>query len=783
MRANGQAVVGRTISHYAVLALLGQGGMGVVYKARDLRLGRLVALKFLSAHLILPEDLARFEQEARAISALNHPHIATIFDLDQIDNQRFLVLEYLPGGTLGAKIRRLRSLGRRLTILEAVEYALQIGDGLAHAHYRGIVNRDVKTENVMFTEDGTVKLTDFGLAKLRGENLRITRAGSLLGTVAYMSPEQARGQEADQRSDIFSFGVVLYEMLAGRLPFRASSDVALLQEIVHASIPPLEPERDDVPEALQGVLWRALEKDPEARWQAMEELLGDLRQLRRALEMDADQDRMVETRTDRTLPLQPAGRPATHRKAPWLFDIPSVAVLPFADLSPEGDQEYFCDGLAEELISALSQLPNLRTVARSSAFRFRGKAYDVREIGQQLGVRTVLEGSVRKSGTRLRITVQLVNASDGYHLWSTKFDGDLRDIFSIQEDISRAVADSLKVKLAGEMDKRLVESGTRNLEAYSLYLRGRHYWNQRTPDGLQKGIDHFQQAIARDPAYALAYSGLADCYVLLAFHGPFPPRQFWSEAKEAALKALALDDLLAAAHASLGQVLTVYEWDWTAGERELLRATELNPGYTTAYHWYAGNWLTPRLRLDEALAVIKHGLELDPLSLIMNSTLGSILHFRHEYEQAVEQYQKTLELDPNFYVANWQLARAYEQMGRFEEAIGAAEKARAMGSPVVVGTLGRIYAAMGRRDDALRLLHEVQELSRHQYVAPMIPAIICRGLRDHEAMFAWLEKALEERSVWILFLRVDQIYEDIRGHPRFQSLMQRIGLLEATTTA
>ncbi len=758
-------MVGRTFSHYELLEKLGEGGMGVVYKARDLKLNRLVALKFLPPYwMASPDRVARFEQEARAISALNHANIATIYDLDQDAGQKFLVLEYLPGGTLKTKIQQLHSTAQPLSIPEVVRYAAEMAEGLGHAHRRGIIHRDVKSDNAMFTEEGALKITDFGLAK-GGEGEPLTRGGSLLGTVAYMSPEQAQGLAVDPRTDIYSLGMVMYEMAAGRLFFQTSQEVGLLYEIVHTPPPPLKPYRPDAPDELETVVFRALRKNREERYPRMEELLADLRALREGSGVSVARGARPGSGSGVRAALEPA--------------IPGIAVLPFLDMSPQKDQEYFCDGIAEELINALSQLPRLRVVCRSSAFHFKGQACDIQEIGAKLRVNTVLEGSVRRAGDRLRISVQLVNVADGFQLWSQRFDREMRDVFAIQDEISRAIVDTLKVKLAGEPGQRLVPSGPGNLEAYSLCLKGRYCWNKRTPEGLVKSIEYFQQAIAADPSHALSYAGLADSYIILALFGTVAPSNAWPKAKEAAAKALELDDTLGAAHASMGAILSTYEWDWAKAELEFQRALALNPGDATARHWYAVHYLAPMGRLEEAVAELRSALELDPLNLVINANLGAILYFQRAYDSAIEQCRKTFELEPNYYFTYWVLGRAYEQKGMPEEAVAALEKSAVLsgGAPLTLGTLGHAYAACGRVEEARQLLSQLEEKSKTCYVPSIAPSVVLQGLGEKDHTLDRLEQALEERSGFLIWYNVDPRFDPLRADPRFQAIMRKVGLI------
>ncbi len=751
-------MTGRVISHYEVLEKLGEGGMGVVYKARDQRLNRLVALKFLPNRLIgSKEQVARFEQEARAISALNHPHIATIHDVESVDGERFLVLEYLPGGTLKAKLKKLQAAAEKLSVDQAVSYAIQIGGALAHAHRRGILHRDVKTDNAMLTEEGTVKITDFGLAKLTG-GTELTQTGFTVGTATYMSPEQAQGQTADQRSDVFSFGIVLFELVAGDLPFRGQSGMAVLYEIVNSPAPLLSSRRPEAPPRLDEIVRKALEKQPERRYQSMDEAVAELEGL--------------------TRDLQAATSTGAQRRAATAAG--AIAVLPFANLSADPENEYFSDGLTEDLITALTQVEGLRVVARTSAFQFKGKAYDVREIGRQLSVGSVLEGSVRKAGERVRVTAQLVNVTDGFQLWSERYDREMRDVFAIQDEISRAIVKALKVQLVGAEDRPLIKGCCNNMEAYNLVLKGRYHWNKWTADGFRKGLEFYSQAIAADPHYAPGYAGLADCFNLLGFWGFSPPQEVMPKAKALATKAVELDETNAEAHTALGMVRILYDWDWAGAEPEFRRALELNPGDATTRLGYAMTFLAPAGRMEEAIKLMREARDLDPLSLVINTYLGVLYSFSRQPDKAIRQFEKTLDLDPNFAEAHRSMGWAYHLKGEVAEAIASFERARELGgnTAFILADLAWNYAMLGRTAEAHEQLEKLLALREQTYVSPYSVALVYMGLGDYDRAFEWLEKAYEERSAWLTWMKTGPGFDRVRGDPRFVDLMKRVGVPE-----
>ncbi|MFQ5641986.1 MAG: protein kinase, partial [bacterium] len=524
-------MIGKTISHYKIVQKLGGGGMGIVYKAEDTKLKRTVALKFLPQDLTRDQEAKeRFLHEAQAASALDYPNICTIYEIDETeDGQMFICMAYYEGATLKLLIDNCQ-----LTIYQSIEIAIQVAQGLAKAHEQGIIHRDIKPANIMVTRDGVVKIVDFGLAKLAGVT-QITRTGTTMGTVAYMSPEQTRGETVDQRTDIWSLGAVLYEMLTAQLPFRGDYEQAVVYSILNEEPEPLAELGIKVSAKLEQIVAKALAKSPDRRYQKMKEMLTDLRVLKK--ESEAESTKEVLT-----------------KKKPAL----SIAVLPFVDMSSQKDQEYFCDGMAEELIDAMTKIEGLQVVSRSSAFQFKGESPDIRKVGEKLNVNHVLEGSVRKAGNRLRITAQLINVEDGYHLWSEKYDREMEDVFAIQDDIARTIVSTLKIKLVGEQEAPLVKRHTDNLEAYNLYLKGRYFWNKRHEGGMQQAMEYFNQALEKDPAHALAYSGLADCFIILGFYTYLPPKEAFSKAKALAQKALEIDDTLGEAHTSLGFV----RWDY-----------------------------------------------------------------------------------------------------------------------------------------------------------------------------------------------------------------------------
>ncbi len=755
-------LVGKTVAHYDIIAKLGGGAMGVVYTARDRKLGRLVALKFLPPQWSNDESIKqRFIREAQAASATDHRNICAVHSIESTDDgQLFIVMAHYEGESLKQKLER-----GALAVNEALDIAAQVAEGLAKAHAQGVIHRDIKPGNLMITDD-CVKILDFGLAKFAG-SLQLTITGSLLGTVAYMSPEQTRGEEADVRSDVWAVGVVLYEMLAGHAPFKGGYPEATFYAIRNEPAPPLRKLSQDIPEAVEQLVLRTLEKKPERRFQSAGELARELRRLQdKTLPLDLEPTRSVRAGSQFSS-LKARGRPSA-----------SIAVLPFRDMSPEKDQDYFCEGLTEELINALTKITGLRVAARTSAFQFKEQARDLRYIGESLNVATVLDGSVRKTGNRLRITVELLNSADGYHLWSERFDRDLEDVFAVQDEIARTVVRTLKGKLATDEGTPLVAPHSRDLEAYMFYLEGRYHWNKRTEYELQKSVGCFEQAIARDPGYAQAYTGMADALVTLGTYGALPPKEVMPRAKSAVEQALQIDAELAEAYTCRGCFQSVYNWSWSAAEHDFKRAIDLNPRYPSAHHWYAINYLVPVGRFEEATDELQRALELDPLSLAIKTSLGMKSYFAGQYEQALQELSQAIELDENFALARVFLGHTYTALSRCDEALGECEVAiRLSGrSPDVLAALGYSLGVSGDIDGARSILAELGRLSRRRYVSPTISAQVHAGLDDKAAALDRLEEALSARAADLAWIRVRPVFARLHSEPRFAALIRRMGL-------
>jgi len=762
--------------------------MGEVFLAEDTRLRRRVALKVLAENIAADADrLLRFEREAFAASALNHPNILTIFEFGAEDQTHFLASEFVDGESLRKRMSRTT-----MTVTTTLEIAIQIASALQAAHDAGIIHRDIKPDNVMIRADGYVKVLDFGLAKLTSSPVVAgrfdsseeatrkqlqTQAGLIIGTVAYMSPEQARGHEVDKRTDIWSLGCVLYEMLTRQQPFRGETITDILANLIHREPISVLTLRKDANAELERIVTRTLSKNKNERYQTASDLQVDLKQLQKRLEFEAELERTsppsrtVELKTQIIRPQTTASSETRN----------SIAVLPFSNLSADPNNEYFCDGLAEELLNALAKIDHLKVAARTSAFSFKGKNTNVSEIGQKLSVRTVLEGSVRRSGNRLRITVQLVNASDGYHLWSERYDREMQDIFDVQDEITLAIIDVLKVKLFGDEKAALLKRYTDNTEAYQLYLQGRYCYNKYTPDYFQQGIEYFEKAIELDPEYAPAYAGLGFCYGTLFYFGSVAPHQIVPKWRALIDRAVEIDDRLGDAYLSRASIEFYYDWDFAKAELDYRRAIELNPNSPDA-HWRYGHFLANCERFDEAIKEGERAIELDPLSLVVQFFMARIYGLAQRVDQGFEQLRKMQAIEPNFAGALTQSGGLYLMTGKYDEAIEAYKKALTLGHFVVpaLSYLGAAYGVAGKRDDADKILNQLFEMKKSQYVSPFSIARVYAGLGENDKAFEWFEKAFEERSGEMVAIKSEVLAhfmgDTIIRDDRFQDLVRRVGM-------
>jgi eukaryotic-like serine/threonine-protein kinase len=825
---------GVRLGRYEIRSQIGAGGMGEVYLALDTELDRTVAIKILPEALASDQQrLQRFIQEAKAASALNHPHILTIYEIGATGASRFIATEFIDGETLRQRI----SAG--MNLLEILEIFVQAGSALATAHAAGIIHRDIKPENIMVRRDGYVKLLDFGLAKLTEPQGSITdteaptktrvntSAGTVLGTTNYMSPEQAKGTTVDARTDLWSLGAVLYEMVTGHAPFAGETPNETISLILQKEAAPLTRYSHEVPAELERIITKALTKDREERYQTAKDLLIDLRYLRRKLEADAEIDRTVppkfryatSTSSGQSAPATASNVATTaqgstarsassaeyivsgikqHKLAAAIALLvlivgaiglsaylharnsrvagDSIAVLPFVNASGDANVEYLSDGISETLINSLSRFQQLRVVARSTAFRYKGKEIDPQTVGRDLNVRAVLMGRVRQVEGSLNIQVDLVDTRTGAQLWGEEYDRKVSDVLAVKQDIAREVTERLRLSLTGEQKEQMTSRDAANTEAYQFYLKGRYYWNKRTAEGINKAIEQFQQSVDKDPNYALAYVGLADCYLILEQYVGAPASELYPKAKAYVQRALALDSSLAEAHASLG-LINDSLWLWDEAEREYKRAIELNPNYPTAHQWYSIHFEYLG-RFDEQMVEIKRAQQLDPLSLIISTDLEELYLTLGDLNSALEQCRKTIQLDPYYPSGHADLGSVYLKQGREAEAITEFQKAVELSgrSSDMLSSLGAGYAIADKHAKALAVVEELEDkYAKHEAIGQNL-ARVYANLGNKDQAFAWLEKDFQARSGVLGRIRALTELEPLRSDPRFADLRRRTGL-------
>jgi len=781
---------------YKIIEELGKGGMGKIYKALDTEIKEKIALKLINPEISADKrTIERFQNELKFARKISHRNVCRMYDLNKEEGSYYISMEYVSGEDLKSMIRMMGQLSSG----KAISIAKQVCEGLAEAHRLGVIHRDLKPQNIMIDREGNARIMDFGIARsLKAKG--ITGAGVMIGTPEYMSPEQAEMKEVDQRSDIYSLGVILYEMVTGRVPFEGETPLGIAMK--HKSEKPKDPRElnAQLPENLSRVILRCMEKDKKNRYQSAGEVCSELSRIEKGIPT-----------TEREIPKR---KPITSREVTVTFGLKklfipalvvialmivavviwqllpqkeavpvakgrnSIAVLPFADLSLKKDLEYLCDGMTDEIIAKLSRLRGLKVMNRTSVMQYKNTDKDIKEIGQELDVANILLGSVRKEEDNIRVTAQLVNAEDRFQIWLDVYDRKLESVFIIQSDIAEKIAKALQTELSLEEKERLQKHPTENLKAYNSYIQGRWFLEKRTEKSLKKAIEYFNQAIEEDLGYGLAYAELASAYSLLAEYSPYPPKEAYLNAKEAVRKALESDETLAEAHAELATLKSNYELDWEGAEKEFKRAIELNSNYAPAHHWYAVA-LGRRSRFNEAIEEIKRARELDPLSLVISRNVGMILFYARQYDQAKEALQKTIEMDPNFSISHYLLGCVYSQKSMYNKAIEEFQKEKELVggfSPYTEAAIGVVYARMGEIGKAEQVLNYLIEQSKHMYVSSYALAWLHFALGKKDQGFAELEKAFDAHDSWLIEIKIEPFLDTARSDPRFAALLKKMNL-------
>ncbi len=774
---------------YELIEELGKGGMGRVYKVFDNKIKEEVALKLLNPEVASDErTIARFSNELKFARKIINKHVCRMYDLNEEKGTHYITMEYVPGEDLKSMLR----MTKQLSVGTAISVAKQVCEGLVEAHKLGVIHRDLKPSNIMIDKEGIVRIMDFGIAR-SSESKGITRAGRMVGTPEYMSPEQVDGVEADQRSDIYSLGAILYEMLTGKQPYGGESSLSIA--LKHKTDPAPDPKKlnEQVPEELSRVVMKCMAKDKKQRYETAEKLLDELTEVEEGI---TSSELVIPKKKPRKekINLRKWKKPILYSGAVvlaaaliaagiFLFfgkegAIESIAVLPFENVHADPNTEYLSDGMTERIISKLAQLPQLKKViARSSVFQYKGQLVDPQAVGRELGVDAVLVSRMSRRGDELTIGVELVRVSDNSHIWGQDYTRNIAEIFTVQDEITNSITDNLRLKLTGEEIERLTRRYTENPDAFVAYNKGRYFWNKRTEEDLWRAIDYFEQALQYDPNYAHAYTGLSQSYLLLPEYGAYPPNEAYPKVKENALRALEIDDMLAEAHVSLAQVKWRYEFDIESAEKEYLRAIELDPNYATAHHWYAYD-LMCWARHEEAIREIRKAHELDPLSLVINRNVGQVLYRARRFDEAIVALQRTLEMNPSFSYIHFHMGSIYLQNQKYAEALQEleVEKSIARGwSTQIDAWIGITYAKMGDREKAQEILDELLKRSEQTFVAPTLMAILYFALGEDDQGFQKLEDAYKVYDNWVRLLKVEPIFDRVRSDPRFEEMLRKRG--------
>jgi serine/threonine protein kinase/Tfp pilus assembly protein PilF len=776
-------MIGKTISHYKILGKLGEGGMGVVYRAHDTKLKRTVALKFLTPQSLgNDEEKARFIQEAQTAAALDHPNICTVYEIDEAEGHTFISMAYIDGQSLKEKIET-----GPLKIEESLNIAIQVAEGLQEAYEKGIVHRDIKSANIMFTSKGQAKITDFGLAKLSGQT-KLTKTGTTVGTAAYMSPEQARGEEVDHRTDIWSLGVVLYEMLTGQLPFKGEYEQAVMYSILNENPLSIRKLSPGFSEEVENILFKLLEKEQENRYQYCKEIKTDLQMIIKKPQPIVKKTKQKKEKfLKRNRKILQFGLPLLTILLILIWyififnqnhQLDSIAILPFQNSSQDPSMEFLSKEIPANIINSLSRLPDLRVVPRTTVFRYADRESDLATIGQDLGVTSVLTGQVNVIGENLIIRAELVNIKNDSQIWGDRFERKITDLLDIEEEITKEISEALQLHLTGEEKAKLIKRYTENIEAYRAYMEGRFWWNKRSQEGFAKANLLFNKAIEIDPDYALAYAGLAEYYCMLSMHLA-KPGPFIRQGRIAAEKALSIDETIAEAHTALGYIKFSYDWDWLGAERSFKQAIQLNPRYATAYNWYAA-LLGIINRHEEAIHYMTQAQEYDPGSAIINRDLGVIYAWAGDFEKAINQLQFTIDMDPDFSPAYFHMAIVYVGLKKYDLAIEYFKKVRAMTGDFfdIIGALGYTYAKSGQKEEALSELKKLEELAKNQDTRASEFCLIHTGLGNNDQAFEWLDIACKNHEFGVVVFGPESElwFEDLLPDPRFKEFLTRIGI-------